>query len=358
MKKFFFALLFMVSPIFLWSYSSEDNIEEHFRFGYELFNAGRFEEAEIEFRNLLLIQPDLALGYLWLGKTLEKKELKTEAVEVWKKGLESEPSHKELRALLGSKIVEGIEQENRIRNSNSMDLIGKKEHLYKINEGDTLQGIAEKFFGNRNMAAKIASYNQIESLKEIGVGGELKLPVTEAELKKYTQSEELEKQFVENQNSGKMVAAVTETAVIDEGPKPENSVDINKMEPSLNNGVMSGNPSGNSSENPSENSTAQTELASTGKTSEPAKNASNEFDPEKEEEYSKICKDHRSSIEGAILDYNLDNAEEMKQTNFDLNVLKKEGYLDKDYVCPVPGSTYSMSENGDVKCSYHSIEGN
>ncbi len=334
----------------LGSYTIEDNIEEHFRYGYELFNAGRFNESEIEFRNLLLIQPELAIGYLWLGKVLEKKEMNEEALQVWKKGLEMEPSHKELRKLLGKKIVESIISDNKIKKKSSIELIGKKEHIYKVKEGDTLQSIATRIFGSRTMAAKIAVYNKIDSLKSIGVGGEIRIPVTETELTRLSQSEKMEKKYVENQNQGKVLASVTTTSNTGTVDVSKNSVNINEMEPDLDDPDK--NASG-STETEIGNSTSTSKNPQIVNTQTPDVE---DFDPAKEEEYAKICKGYREKIDDAILDYNLDHSDEIDKSNFNLETLKKEGYLTKDYVCPVPDSMYEVNENGDVTCSYHSGE--
>ncbi len=349
-KTCLFIFLFCIS-ITLWSFTIEDNVEEHFRYGYELFNAGRFEEAEIEFRNLLLIQPELALGYLWLGKVLTKKELGTEALQVWTKGLEMEPGHKELRKLLGKKIVESVVNNNKIKKKSAIELIGKKEHAYKVKEGDTLQSIAIRIFGNKTMSAKIAVYNKIDSLKNIGVGGEIRIPVTEAELIRLSQSEKMEQKYVENQNQGKMLASVSKSINSKTNENPQNSVNINEMEPNLDN--PSKNTSGGATDSNPEIPISSSENPIKAK--EPI-TVVEDFDPEKEEEYKKICEEYRDKIDDGLLDYNLDHSIEMDKNNFNLETLKKEGYIDKYYICPVPDSKYEMNENGDIKCSYHNEE--
>ena len=62
---------------------------------------------------------------------------------------------------------------------NSCDLrliCEKKENVYIVKSGDTLYGIAQKYYGNGNLYKKIANYNNIKNPDIIYIGQELIIP--------------------------------------------------------------------------------------------------------------------------------------------------------------------------------------
>jgi tetratricopeptide (TPR) repeat protein len=361
-KSFYGIILLFFFLTQLFAYKFADNIEEHFRYGYELFQANRLDEAEVEFRNLILINPHLGLGYLWLGRVLQKKGLLQEAIKVWRTGFSEEPANKEIKALLSKYYQNDFSKgEVKTEKSSSPKKVppGYKEVVYKVKPNDTLKKIAQYYFGDESMASKIAQYNNIDYLGQLGDNAQLKILVPEERLAKLKSlSENLEKKYLQKEKEGESVGGVEIQIASKPKKKPPHKViviDTSSIEeeteqsPKLREKIKL--PSDEEKSSTSEKDPKTPQQGETSTTDGNGQN--NEMKvSETVDNLIEICNDNKKKIEDAILNYNLEHMEEMNKDNFSLETLKREGYLKKIPKCP-EGGKYYMNDNGRIKCSFH-----
>lgn len=76
------------------------------------------------------------------------------------------------RAKVTLEFVEFVEPEQQAKEEGS----GDPEHYYHVRDGETLQLIAHRVFGNQNYWRNIASYNNMQSFRDLKAGMKLMLP--------------------------------------------------------------------------------------------------------------------------------------------------------------------------------------
>jgi predicted Zn-dependent protease len=64
-----------------------DDYFSHFGYASALFDAGRYPEAVVEFREAIRLKPDYSAAFRDLGKALEKSDAHAEAMQAYCEGI-------------------------------------------------------------------------------------------------------------------------------------------------------------------------------------------------------------------------------------------------------------------------------
>jgi tetratricopeptide (TPR) repeat protein len=81
-------------------------------------------------------------------------------------------------------------------------IAGKEGYTHSISEGETLEAIAERYYGDRSLGKALGEYNQIDPLKPLEPGTTLLVPFDQAELEKIRSIQEAQTLY----NRGTMLA--------------------------------------------------------------------------------------------------------------------------------------------------------
>ncbi len=90
----------------------EENVKEHFNFGYEFYLRGDWQEALLEFSNVSVLAPDSSLGPLWCGICHRKLGNLDKAVKCLLIALKLDPGNADVVRILqemGEKVPEDVE---------------------------------------------------------------------------------------------------------------------------------------------------------------------------------------------------------------------------------------------------------
>jgi len=320
-------LLIEVFPYAGYAYQTDENISEHFNFGKEFFMLKRYNEAIIEFKNVVMIAPDFPEGHLWLGKALQAKGMKEEALSEFKIVLKLDPKNVEVRKILTDKVADLLIKE--VDFSKNTEEKGFNIKLHFVRAGDTFKSISKYYFGNEKFARQIAEFNNLETLKGME-GKKIKIlirkgmPLPPPPTKKALKLAEIKKNEVRLKKSeAKKRKSIVIDLTAEKNKKPQ--VDLSKI-------VIK-----------------KRELKSVFENTEEL--------PEDAtyEDKLELCKKNRRMIEKAIIEYNLDHIEELNRENFNIELLVKTGYLKYVPRCPEQG-TYNLNFEGKIECTYHTEE--
>jgi tetratricopeptide (TPR) repeat protein len=69
-------------------------------------------------------------------------------------------------------------------------VVGKEGYTHMISRGETLESIAEKYYGERNLGKALGEYNNIDPLKALQPGTTLLVPFDTSELEKIRRTQE------------------------------------------------------------------------------------------------------------------------------------------------------------------------
>lgn len=104
-------LLLLGSVVLTAACGQEDRAQSYLQRGLELYDKGDLIKAQLEFRNVLQVDPKDAQAWFMLGKIAEQQEEWRNAYSAYSKAVELNPANLEARAKLGTLLLAGDDLE-------------------------------------------------------------------------------------------------------------------------------------------------------------------------------------------------------------------------------------------------------